>query len=761
MTVENQTNKKRFAGDGSTDEVTFNFRVVSASDIKVYVYPEDLDFADLEDYLLTGGGVDYDVELEDDGEGGTITFTTAPASDELGLLLNVLDLTQTADLPTEGNFNETSVELALDRLVMQNIQQQEQMNRGLSLRPEDPLAVDGFTGIFIEAVAAEDRAARVLQFNADGDGVEAGLLTTDLADLNEIADDISTVAGISGNVTTVAGISGNVTTVAGIASEVSTVAGIAAAVTTVSGISANVTTVAGISANVTTVAGISAAVTTVAGISTAVSNVSSISTAVSNVNTIRTDVTTVSGISGNVTTVAGISGNVTTVAGISANVTTVAGISGNVTTVAGISANVTTVAGISSDVTTVASNITDIQNAEENANIAKAAAGYTYTYSTTTTAADPGSGKVRFNNATLSSATAMYISETTGLSQAIASDLATWDDGTSTIRGRLRLFKQADPSVFVLFDITGTLTDNGTWDTFTVAYVGGSGSLANNDVLTIQFLTKGDKGDTGATGPAGSISDGDKGDITVSSSGTVWTADATLITGKSSATIAANDKIMFGDTSASDALKQTTVQGILDLVTGGQAATSVQVLTSGSSATYTTPANCTAILVKAVGGGGGGGSTGSAGTGGTTTFNSVNAVGGGAADVTGATQTGGIGGTGGTGTATYRFAGARGGAGGSNLSGVGGGSFMGPGAGSTEGGTGGRAAPANSGGGGSGVNAASGGGGGGGGETFYLYIASPSATYTYTIGAGGTAGSGGAGGGAGGSGRIEVYEFYG
>lgn len=200
MTVENQSNKKRFQGDGATDQVTFSFRALSADDIKVYVYPDDLSFTDIEDYLLTGGGVDYDIELDADGEGGTVTFTVAPAADEIGLLINQLGLTQTADLPVEGNFNETSVETALDRSVMQNIQQQEQINRGLSLRKEDPLAVDGFEGIFIEAVPAADRAGRILEFNSTGDGVVAGVetsvLTEDLAVVAANIDEIAAAAAL-------------------------------------------------------------------------------------------------------------------------------------------------------------------------------------------------------------------------------------------------------------------------------------------------------------------------------------------------------------------------------------------------------------------------------------------------------------------------------------------------------------------------------------------------------------------------------------
>lgn len=138
--------------------------------------------------------------------------------------------------------------------------------------------------------------------------------------------------------------------------------------------------------------------------------------------------------------------------------------------------------------------------------IAAAGFGFAYTYSTTTTASDPGTGTLRFNNATLSSATALYISETTSNSQNIAATLATWDDGTSTIRGTLKMYKVSAPTTFAEFTITGTLTDGGTWDTFTVAYVSGSGSFSNADTVALNFYPKGDKGDTGATGATYDIS---------------------------------------------------------------------------------------------------------------------------------------------------------------------------------------------------------------------------------------------------------------
>lgn len=125
-----------------------------------------------------------------------------------------------------------------------------------------------------------------------------------------------------------------------------------------------------------------------------------------------------------------------------------------------------------------------------------------YTFSTTTTNADPGSGFLRLDNATASSATGIYIDDEDATGADVSGWLLAWDDSDSTIPGYITIRSKSTTSTFHIYSIT-SLTDNAGYMDFTVAHVDGNGSFSASEALMVEFSRTGDKGDTGATGATG------------------------------------------------------------------------------------------------------------------------------------------------------------------------------------------------------------------------------------------------------------------
>ncbi len=133
-------------------------------------------------------------------------------------------------------------------------------------------------------------------------------------------------------------------------------------------------------------------------------------------------------------------------------------------------------------------------------------AAHPYQWSTST--GDPGTGKFGVNNANPTLATVINVSETDSAGGPMASVLDTWDDSTSSVRAVVKFSKEGATQNFYEYQITGAQTDNGTYRSFPVTFVGpASGtSLSNGDAGALIHLRTGDKGDTGATGSAATAS---------------------------------------------------------------------------------------------------------------------------------------------------------------------------------------------------------------------------------------------------------------
>lgn len=124
-----------------------------------------------------------------------------------------------------------------------------------------------------------------------------------------------------------------------------------------------------------------------------------------------------------------------------------------------------------------------------------ASAGINLTYSTTTTDSDPGSGVIRFNNSTLSSATAAYVDDADADGGNIEALVLSWDDSTTTsLRGTITMRKRTNPSVYAIWNITGASTDASGYSKLALTYVTGTGSFTNNDAIALHFTRTGDQG---------------------------------------------------------------------------------------------------------------------------------------------------------------------------------------------------------------------------------------------------------------------------
>ena len=120
--------------------------------------------------------------------------------------------------------------------------------------------------------------------------------------------------------------------------------------------------------------------------------------------------------------------------------------------------------------------------------------------------ADPTTGILRFNHATLASVTAIAIDATSAdTGNPDVSDLiASIDDGTnSTHEGYIFVRKHGTPATFMAYSVSGAIVDNTGWLQIPVTHSSSGGTLSNADTLYISFSRSGNVGATGSTGSTG------------------------------------------------------------------------------------------------------------------------------------------------------------------------------------------------------------------------------------------------------------------
>lgn len=175
MTVTTNTNKVQALGNGVNKTFPYSFRIYSASDLEVT--RTDLDagtdtvLALNTDYTVTGAG-SYN--------GGNVVLTgAAPSASTRITIRRVIAVTQGTDLRNQGAYFAETHEDVFDRLTMIDQQQQESIDRSLTL----PASSSGVSTQLPSPVGGQ-----VVGWNADGTAlknygpVDNTLLAVDLAD---------------------------------------------------------------------------------------------------------------------------------------------------------------------------------------------------------------------------------------------------------------------------------------------------------------------------------------------------------------------------------------------------------------------------------------------------------------------------------------------------------------------------------------------------------------------------------------------------
>jgi len=158
MTLSTTTNKVSLSGDGNTTVFAYNFKILSSSDLKVYIRSatgtETLKTITTH-YTVSGVG---------SASGGNVTFTggNTPTNTETVILQRVVPLTQTHDYVENDPFPAESHEQGLDRLTMHVQQLQEEIDRSIKASVSNTISSTEFTN------DATDRANKLFAFDSAG-----------------------------------------------------------------------------------------------------------------------------------------------------------------------------------------------------------------------------------------------------------------------------------------------------------------------------------------------------------------------------------------------------------------------------------------------------------------------------------------------------------------------------------------------------------------------------------------------------------------
>tara|TARA_A100001515_G_C4569272_1_gene209185 strand:- start:156 stop:1439 length:1284 start_codon:yes stop_codon:yes gene_type:complete len=117
------------------------------------------------------------------------------------------------------------------------------------------------------------------------------------------------------------------------------------------------------------------------------------------------------------------------------------------------------------------------------------------TFNNSTSDADPGAGKIAFNNGTLSSVSVLFIDDADDAGADITTFVQSFDDVTNAVaRGIITITKEGTPATYATFKVTGAITDASGYTKVPVTHSTSSGSFSNLDGVSVHFAYSGADG---------------------------------------------------------------------------------------------------------------------------------------------------------------------------------------------------------------------------------------------------------------------------
>ncbi len=117
------------------------------------------------------------------------------------------------------------------------------------------------------------------------------------------------------------------------------------------------------------------------------------------------------------------------------------------------------------------------------------------TFSNSTSDADPGAGKIAFNNGTLSSVSVLFIDDADDAGADITTFVQSFDDVTNAVaRGIITITKESTPATYATYKVTGAITDASGYTKVAVTHLTSSGTFSNTDGVSVHFSYSGADG---------------------------------------------------------------------------------------------------------------------------------------------------------------------------------------------------------------------------------------------------------------------------